>query len=163
MQNVLAFRCPIPRSPKRRSRVKRSYVALPSQQLRQLGDVQSQCAGLITESVRREGPRSTRRRKWRGGFLLSRSAFPNCTAPSRSARRGMLCQIQRLGNEGRRSVMPLWVFQRRRDIELEVGATLAGQLIFDAPDNKRLSRKARREAGGSYPNADGVGSPRPAT
>ena len=42
---------------------------------------------------------------------------------------------------------PLWVFQRRRDIEMEVGLVLAGQLVFDAPDDKKLSRKARREAG----------------
>ena len=42
---------------------------------------------------------------------------------------------------------PLWVFQRRRDIEMETELVLAGQLIFDAPDNKRLSRKERREAG----------------
>ena len=40
---------------------------------------------------------------------------------------------------------PLWVFNRRRDIEIEVGLVLAGQLIFDWPDDRKLSVKARRQ------------------
>jgi hypothetical protein len=42
---------------------------------------------------------------------------------------------------------PLWVFQRRRDIELEVDLVLAGQLVFDARDDQKLSARARRQVG----------------
>lgn len=51
-----------------------------------------------------------------------------------------------LGNEERRPVTPpLWIFNRRRDIEIEVGLVLAGTLVFDWPDDKKLSGKARRQ------------------
>jgi hypothetical protein len=39
----------------------------------------------------------------------------------------------------------LWLFQRRRDIEMEAGLVLAGQTIFDAPDDQKISRKAKRQ------------------
>jgi hypothetical protein len=36
--------------------------------------------------------------------------------------------------------MPLFVFARRRDIEIEAGLTLAGQLIVDIPKRKKLKQ-----------------------
>jgi hypothetical protein len=37
-------------------------------------------------------------------------------------------------------IMPLFVFERRRDIELEAGFVLAGQLIIDIPKRPKPKR-----------------------
>jgi hypothetical protein len=42
------------------------------------------------------------------------------------------------------TTMPAFVFLRRRDIELEAGFTLAGQLIVDIPKTKKLKKHERQ-------------------
>jgi hypothetical protein len=40
--------------------------------------------------------------------------------------------------------MPAFVFARRRDIELEIGLTLAGNLVVDLPKKPKLKRRHQR-------------------
>jgi hypothetical protein len=41
-------------------------------------------------------------------------------------------------------VMPAFAFARRRDIEIETGLLLAGNLVVDIPKGAKLKRKQRR-------------------
>jgi hypothetical protein len=41
------------------------------------------------------------------------------------------------------NTMPLYIFGRRHDIEIESGLILAGQLIFDLPKKKKLKQRDR--------------------
>jgi len=43
------------------------------------------------------------------------------------------------------SIMPAFVFVRRRDVELEGGYILAGQLIVDIPKTKKLKKRDEQE------------------
>lgn len=45
-------------------------------------------------------------------------------------------------------VMPVFVFARRRDIELETGLTLAGKLIVDIPKTQKPKRRDQRLVAG---------------
>jgi hypothetical protein len=42
------------------------------------------------------------------------------------------------------AIMPAFVFERRRDIELECGLLLAGMLTVDIPKNTKPKRRHRR-------------------
>ena len=48
------------------------------------------------------------------------------------------------GGETMTVVMPLFVFARRRDVELEAGFILAGQLVVDIPRTTKPKRRDQR-------------------
>jgi len=43
-----------------------------------------------------------------------------------------------------KQIMPIFVFERRRDIEHEMGFELAGQLVVDIPKRKKPNRRQQR-------------------
>jgi hypothetical protein len=42
------------------------------------------------------------------------------------------------------TIMPAFIFCRRRDIEIEAGFTLAGMLIVDIPKGKKMNKRRSR-------------------